>query len=113
MQRGLRAVQRQARPFNLAEWKANAHLVAECDYVWKKVSVRTGGLADKSSSKTYTFDMVFGASTKQIDVYQSVVCPILDEVIMGYNCAIFAYGQTGPGKTFTMEGERTPNEEYT
>ena len=69
MQRGLRAVQRQARPFNLAEWKANAHLVAECDYVWKKVSVRTGGLADKSSSKTYTFDMVFGASTKQIDVY--------------------------------------------
>lgn len=58
--------------------------------------------------------MVFGANTKQIDVYRSVVCPILDEVIMGYNCAIFAYGQTpATGKTFTMEGERTPNEEYT
>ncbi|XP_037353123.1 kinesin-like protein KIF11 isoform X2 [Talpa occidentalis] len=57
--------------------------------------------------------MVFGASTKQIDVYRSVVCPILDEVIMGYNCTIFAYGQTGTGKTFTMEGERSPNEEYT
>uniref|UniRef100_A0A8P0NWX8 Kinesin-like protein KIF11 n=2 Tax=Canis lupus familiaris TaxID=9615 RepID=A0A8P0NWX8_CANLF len=56
---------------------------------------------------------VFGASTKQIDVYRSVVCPILDEVIMGYNCTIFAYGQTGTGKTFTMEGERSPNEEYT
>lgn len=23
------------------------------------------------------------------------------------------YGQTGTGKTFTMEGERSPNEEYT
>ncbi|XP_070636585.1 kinesin-like protein KIF11 isoform X2 [Bos indicus] len=57
--------------------------------------------------------MVFGANTKQIDVYRSVVCPILDEVIMGYNCTIFAYGQTGTGKTFTMEGERSPNEEYT
>lgn len=57
--------------------------------------------------------MVFGASTKQIDVYRSVVCPILDEVIMGYNCTIFAYGQTGTGKTFTMEGERSPNEAYT
>ena len=102
------------RPFNLAERKANAHSVVDCDHVRKEVSVRTGGLADKSSRKTYTFDMVFGANTKQIDVYkQSVVCPILDEVIMGYNCAIFAYGQTGPGKTFTMEGERTPNEEYT
>uniref|UniRef100_A0A452T5K8 Kinesin-like protein n=1 Tax=Ursus maritimus TaxID=29073 RepID=A0A452T5K8_URSMA len=101
------------KPFNLAERKANAHSVVECDHVRKEVSVRTGGLADKSSRKTYTFDMVFGASTKQIDVYRSVVCPILDEVIMGYNCTIFAYGQTGTGKTFTMEGERSPNEEYT
>ncbi|KAM4851564.1 kinesin-like protein KIF11 isoform 2-T3 [Thomomys bottae] len=57
--------------------------------------------------------MVFGASTKQIDVYRSVVCPILDEVILGYNCTIFAYGQTGTGKTFTMEGERSPNEAFT
>ena len=23
---------------------------------------------------------------------------------MGYNCTVFAYGQTGTGKTFTMEG---------
>ncbi|KAM6185524.1 kinesin-like protein KIF11 [Rhynchocyon petersi] len=103
----------RCRPFNLAERKANAHSVVECDQVRKEISVRTAGLADKSSRKTYTFDMVFGASTKQIDVYRSVVCPILDEVIMGYNCTIFAYGQTGTGKTFTMEGERSPNEEYT
>ncbi|KAM9197352.1 kinesin-like protein KIF11 isoform 3-T3 [Dugong dugon] len=103
----------RCRPFNLAERKANAHSVVECDQVRKEISIRTAGLADKSSRKTYTFDMVFGASTKQIDVYRSVVCPILDEVIMGYNCTIFAYGQTGTGKTFTMEGERSPNEEYT
>ncbi|XP_066211760.1 kinesin-like protein KIF11 isoform X1 [Saccopteryx leptura] len=103
----------RCRPLNLTERKANAHSVVECDRVKKEVSVRTGGLADKSSRKTFTFDMVFGASTKQIEVYRSVVCPILDEVIMGYNCTIFAYGQTGTGKTFTMEGERSPNEEYT
>uniref|UniRef100_H0XR68 Kinesin-like protein n=1 Tax=Otolemur garnettii TaxID=30611 RepID=H0XR68_OTOGA len=98
----------RCRPFNLAERKANAHAIVECDHVGKEVSVRTGGLADKSSRRTYTFDMVFGASTKQIDVYRSGVCPILDEVIMGYNCSILAYGQTG--KTFTIEGERSPNE---
>lgn len=103
----------RCRPFNLAERKANAHSVVECDQTRKEVSVRTGGLADKSSRKTYTFDMVFGPSTKQIDLYRSIVCPILDEVIMGYNCTIFAYGQTGTGKTFTMEGERSPNEAYT
>ncbi|KAK2502202.1 hypothetical protein MC885_008430, partial [Smutsia gigantea] len=44
-------------PFNLAERKFSAHSVVECDHVRKEVSVRTGGLADKSSRKTYTFDM--------------------------------------------------------
>ncbi|ORZ00902.1 kinesin related protein 2, partial [Syncephalastrum racemosum] len=34
-----------------------------------------------------------------------VAQPILDQVLMGYNCTIFAYGQTGTGKTYTMEGE--------
>uniref|UniRef100_A0A8C3MLM4 Uncharacterized protein n=1 Tax=Geospiza parvula TaxID=87175 RepID=A0A8C3MLM4_GEOPR len=103
----------RCRPFNASELKVSSYAVVDCDQARKEVSVRTGGMTDKSSRKTYTFDMVFGAQAKQIDVYRSVVCPILDEVIMGYNCTVFAYGQTGTGKTFTMEGERSPNEEYT
>ncbi|XP_065494667.1 kinesin-like protein KIF11 [Caloenas nicobarica] len=103
----------RCRPFNASERKASSYAVVDCDQTRKEVSVRTGGVTDKTSRKTYTFDMVFGAQAKQIDVYRSVVCPILDEVIMGYNCTVFAYGQTGTGKTFTMEGERSPNEEYT
>ncbi|XP_023686703.1 kinesin-like protein KIF11 [Paramormyrops kingsleyae] len=102
----------RCRPFNTAERKSS-HSVIECDQVRREVNVRTGGAADKTARKTYTFDMVFGPSAKQIEVYRSVVCPILDEVIMGYNCTVFAYGQTGTGKTFTMEGERSPNEEFT
>ena len=27
------------------------------------------------------------------------------QVMLGYNCTVFAYGQTGTGKTFTMEGK--------
>lgn len=30
--------------------------------------------------------------------------PIIDEVLEGFNCTVFAYGQTGTGKTHTMEG---------
>lgn len=33
-----------------------------------------------------------------------VVNPLVEEVLAGYNCTVFAYGQTGTGKTFTMEG---------
>ncbi|CAJ0917264.1 unnamed protein product [Ranitomeya imitator] len=102
-----------SRPFNQLERKANSHSVLECDPQRKEVSVRTGGMNDKLGKKNYMFDMVFGPSAKQIEVYRSVVCPILDEVIMGYNCTIFAYGQTGTGKTFTMEGERSADEEFT
>lgn len=29
--------------------------------------------------------------------------PIVEDVMVGYNGTIFAYGQTGTGKTFTME----------
>ncbi|KAG1886437.1 kinesin motor domain-containing protein [Suillus subluteus] len=31
--------------------------------------------------------------------------PMLDEVLMGYNCMLFAYGQTGTGKTYIMQGD--------
>lgn len=29
---------------------------------------------------------------------------MVNEVLDGFNCTIFAYGQTGTGKTYTMEG---------
>ena len=32
------------------------------------------------------------------------VSPLVTSVLDGYNLCIFAYGQTGTGKTFTMEG---------
>ncbi|KAI9238471.1 MAG: P-loop containing nucleoside triphosphate hydrolase protein [Podila humilis] len=61
-------------------------------------------LGDRAPSKTYTFDRVFMYADQE-SIYNDVVTPILDEVLMGYNCTIFAYGQTGTGKTYTMEGD--------
>jgi len=57
-----------------------------------------------SITKTFQFDKVFGIQSKQLDVYRAVVEPLIGQVMQGYNCTVFAYGQTGTGKTFTMEG---------
>ena len=40
-------------------------------------------------------------------MYNRVARPIVSNVLEGYNGTIFAYGQTGTGKTFTMEGDRS------
>ncbi|KAI9840939.1 MAG: kinesin motor protein cin8 [Sclerophora amabilis] len=57
------------------------------------------------SNKTYHFDKVFSPAADQSMIYDEVVTPILDEMLSGYNCTIFAYGQTGTGKTYTMSGD--------
>ncbi|KAL2125489.1 hypothetical protein VTJ04DRAFT_1854 [Mycothermus thermophilus] len=59
------------------------------------------------SNKTYTFDRVFSQAADQKMVFDEVVRPVLDEMLAGYNCTIFAYGQTGTGKTYTMSGDLT------
>ncbi|KAI9501741.1 P-loop containing nucleoside triphosphate hydrolase protein [Coemansia spiralis] len=56
-------------------------------------------------ARTYHFDGVFGPKATQENIYDKIVSPILNEVMQGYNCTIFAYGQTGTGKTYTMEGD--------
>lgn len=51
------------------------------------------------NTKTYKFDKVFGPEADQTTVFSEVAEGMLDEVLAGYNCTIFAYGQTGTGKT--------------
>ncbi|GIY08716.1 kinesin-like protein Klp61F [Caerostris darwini] len=61
---------------------------------------------NKNAIKTFSFDKVFGPETQQAHIYNGVAAPLIQEVIMGFNCTILAYGQTGTGKTFTIEGNR-------
>ena len=58
----------------------------------------------KDQTKQFTFDFVYSEKSSQIDIYQDCAYGIIESVIEGYNGTIFAYGQTGTGKTFTMEG---------
>ncbi|KAF8077927.1 kinesin 2 [Lyophyllum atratum] len=66
------------------------------------------GIVTMPPVRTYPFDLVFGPEADQAMIYHEVVSPMLEEVLMGYNCTLFAYGQTGTGKTYTMQGDLNP-----
>ncbi|KAH7725450.1 Kinesin [Aphelenchoides avenae] len=59
-----------------------------------------------SPPKCFTFDAIYDQNSKQMDLYYETFRELVDSVLNGFNGTIFAYGQTGTGKTFTMEGVR-------
>lgn len=89
----------RCRPSNEEEVRINAPQVILCNEVRREVTV-----ASKLIDRTFTFDKVFGPQAQQKDLYDQAIFPIVNEVLEGFNCTIFAYGQTGTGKTYTMEG---------
>lgn len=92
------------RPTNAEERKANQPTVVACDMENKQIKVNYGPMA-KKIQKTFSFDKVFGMYSTQSEVFHSMALPIVEETLAGFNCTIFAYGQTGTGKTHTMEGD--------
>lgn len=53
----------------------------------------------------WTFDAVYNNGFSQRDIYLQEVHPLVEAVLQGYNATVFAYGQSGSGKTFTMTGK--------
>lgn len=65
--------------------------MVECNAQKREIVVKQDIAGSNSSTtKTFTFDKVFPPNAKQIDLYRTAVLPVLDEVLMGYNCTIFA-----------------------
>ncbi|XP_044213281.1 kinesin-like protein KIF23 isoform X1 [Thunnus albacares] len=52
----------------------------------------------------YSFKKVFGVSVSQMELFEYVAKPLVDDLIHGKNGLLFTYGVTGSGKTFTMTG---------
>lgn len=56
------------------------------------------------STHSFMFDYVYDQNSSQKKVFETTARNVVDSALQGYNATIFAYGQTGTGKTFTMEG---------
>ncbi|CAG5134639.1 unnamed protein product, partial [Candidula unifasciata] len=96
----------RSRPLSDREVETHSKIIVTVDEVRGTVTVKNPQDSPSEPAKAFTFDIVFGPDCKQLDVYNRVARPVVDCVLTGYNGTIFAYGQTGTGKTFTMEGLR-------
>ncbi|NXH13827.1 KIF3B protein, partial [Bucco capensis] len=96
----------RCRPMNSKEQTASYEKVVSVDVKLGQVSVRSPRGAAHELPKTFTFDAVYDWSSKQVELYDETFRPLVDSVLQGFNGTIFAYGQTGTGKTYTMEGVR-------
>ena len=73
----------------MIEKRSGSCSVVSCDPEKREVSIKEKqGIYPHT--KTFNFDHVFAQGSKQIDVYNAVVTPVVEEVLMGYNCTIFA-----------------------
>uniref|UniRef100_A0A8D2ZF76 Kinesin-like protein n=1 Tax=Scophthalmus maximus TaxID=52904 RepID=A0A8D2ZF76_SCOMX len=101
----------RCRPMNEKERAAKFEPVVLVDVKLGQIIVRNPREASASEPpKVFTFDSVYDWNSKQIDLYDETFRPLVDSVLLGFNGTIFAYGQTGTGKTYTMEGVRNDPE---
>ncbi len=68
------------------------------------------GGATAYSTHTLNFDYVYDENSTQRTVYETTAKGVVESSLKGYNATIFAYGQTGTGKTYTMEGFNSAEE---
>lgn len=71
------------------------------------VSILPGGVDIQVSAakgvKSWRFDSCFSPDNTQADVFADTK-RLMERALDGFNVCIFAYGQTGAGKTYTMSG---------
>ncbi|KAJ8391492.1 hypothetical protein AAFF_G00088140 [Aldrovandia affinis] len=94
----------RCRPLNRKEEATGYESILDLDVKLGQVALRNPKQPSADLLKTFTFDAVYDGSSKQSDLYDETVRPLIDSVLLGFNGTIFAYGQTGTGKTYTMQG---------
>ncbi|KAL1499179.1 hypothetical protein AB1Y20_013689 [Prymnesium parvum] len=91
------------RPMSEREMRGNTVPVVNGSSERNEVTLIKGA-GSHQQRRTYTFDDVYTSFSTQSEVFKTVE-PLVADVLRGYEATVFAYGQTGTGKTHTMEGD--------
>uniref|UniRef100_A0AAY4C061 Kinesin motor domain-containing protein n=1 Tax=Denticeps clupeoides TaxID=299321 RepID=A0AAY4C061_9TELE len=105
----------RVRPFNTRETSRGA----KCVIQMQEKSTCIYNLKQPKDAKNFTFDYSYWSHTSSEDpsfatqrqVYLDIGEEMLLHAFEGYNVCIFAYGQTGAGKSYTMMGKQEPGQQ--
>ncbi|KAK2111577.1 Kinesin-like protein kif1c [Saguinus oedipus] len=106
----------RVRPFNARETSQDAKCVVSMQGNTTSI---INPKQSKDAPKSFTFDYSYWSHTSAEDpqfasqqqVYQDIGEEMLLHAFEGYNVCIFAYGQTGAGKSYTMMGRQEPGQQ--
>jgi chromosomal replication initiation ATPase DnaA len=93
----------RVRPMNNKEITAGCQSAVQITESDNQIILVKPGEVD--NTKSFTFDTVFREESQQSLVYEKTAFRLVESVLEGYNGTIFAYGQTGCGKTHSMVGK--------
>ena len=86
----------RCRPLNQRELEVGANCI--------DISKDKKSITLKNYDNNYIYDKIFPAETDQKTIFNEIGLPLVKKFLSGYNSTIFAYGQTGTGKTHTIIG---------
>lgn len=97
----------RCRPLNQREKDLKCEVVVQMDSSSGQCGLSKPG--DKTQPpKLFTFDGAYFMDSTTETIYSDICFPLVDGVLEGYNGTVFAYGQTGCGKSFSMQGITDP-----
>jgi kinesin family protein 3/17 len=88
------------RPLSKNELKSKYRQIVEIDQKAASVHITN----PQGTKVQFTYDFAFPENCTQEEIYENTSANIVDGCLQGFNGTIFAYGQTGTGKTYTMDG---------
>ena len=108
----------RVRPFNSRELQRDAQCIIRMDGNATYITNIKAQPGETDIVKTFKYDYSYWSHTDTDDpnfitqrqVYEDLGIEMLDHSFEGYNVCIFAYGQTGAGKSYSMMGRLEPEQ---
>jgi len=77
-----------------------------CDAPYLHIDSQAKSIRDERRNRTYSrFDEVLDMDTNQATAFDSSSKSLVQDVCNGFNAGLFAYGQSGSGKSYTLIGK--------